>query len=323
MILLGMLFLLSSRQIKNRERVGIKIGQTAIGLLILTIIGFAVMMVRMTDFMPDILPFRIFFSIMMCVVFGQFLIPTYYGIRYLHRLPIEEKSLEEMRFGQDYQNTQHDIEVSEKDNVLISKHKEALLPFGVGGSFFLLMACLMIPLFAIQKFYGMELVPLIFIPGFILIFFGPMVYNSLPSSFEKGRKVIASFTGGGSIFLFNGSWPFFRRNIHEPQQFRQEYQTARRENSGPMNLLDIRWAQLSVLLCSFVDGHQSTQALFDLYRGRNENDPGIPSWGIHLDGDFPIDGYPLPHNEISLEPYSIYRCRNSYDCRSNRNSCCR
>ena len=119
-----------------------------------------------------------------------------------------------MRFGQEYQSAQNDINSTQEKNEFNSKYKEALLPFGVGGSFFLLMACLMIPIFAIQKFYGMEMMPFIFIPGFILIFFGPMVYNSLPSSFERSRKVIASFTGGGSIFMFNGSWPFFRLFVY-------------------------------------------------------------------------------------------------------------
>jgi hypothetical protein len=214
MTLVGFFFFLSSRNIKNSIRMGIKIGQTAILLLILTIIGFVIIMFEMTGFLPDILPFKIFFSIMMCAVFGQFLIPSYLGILYLQRLPIKEKSLEEMRFGQEYQSTQHNTEITQEKNDLNSKYKEALLPFGVGGSFFLLMASLMIPLFAIQKFYGMEMMPLIFIPGFILIFFGPMVYNSLPSSFEKSRKVISSFTGGGSIFMFNGSWPFFRLFVY-------------------------------------------------------------------------------------------------------------
>ena len=54
MTLIGILFLLSSRHIKKDNRTGIKIGQAAILLLILTIIGFAIMMLGMTDFLPDV-----------------------------------------------------------------------------------------------------------------------------------------------------------------------------------------------------------------------------------------------------------------------------
>lgn len=84
--------------------------------------------------------------------------------------------------------------------------------------------------------------------------------------------------------------------------------------------MDIRCAQLSVLRCSFINGCQFTQAVFDWNRGGNANDPGIPSWSVHLDGDFNINGFAFPHIEISLKPFLQYHCRYNYNCRANRNA---
>ena len=43
----------------------------------------------------------------------------------------------------------------------------------------------------------------------------PGLWNRIPSPFQKTRRVVASFTGGGGIFLFHGSWPFFRLLVYE------------------------------------------------------------------------------------------------------------
>jgi hypothetical protein len=59
-----------------------------------------------------------------------------------------------------------------------------------------------------------ELSPLIFFPLFLLIFITPAIYNQTPSRFQKIRQIVSAFTGGGSLSLFNGSWPFFRMLIY-------------------------------------------------------------------------------------------------------------
>lgn len=69
MTLIGILFLLSSHQLRNKNRAGIRIGQIAILLLMLTVLGFFILMFGMTDFISKILPSKIFFLIIMCVVF--------------------------------------------------------------------------------------------------------------------------------------------------------------------------------------------------------------------------------------------------------------
>ena len=54
-----------------------------------------------------------------------------------------------------------------------------------------------------------------FMPTFLFIFLSPVAYNFLPSSFQKQRNPIESFTGGGSIFLFSGTWPFFKLIVYK------------------------------------------------------------------------------------------------------------
>jgi hypothetical protein len=50
---------------------------------------------------------------------------------------------------------------------------------------------------------------------FLFIFLVPTLFNYFPSPFRQNRKLVAAFTGGGSIFLFHGSWPFFRLMVYE------------------------------------------------------------------------------------------------------------
>ena len=53
-----------------------------------------------------------------------------------------------------------------------------------------------------------------FLPAFFIMFFGPIIYNTFPSSFQKERSIVRSFTGGGSISLFHGYWPFFKLMVY-------------------------------------------------------------------------------------------------------------
>jgi hypothetical protein len=65
-----------------------------------------------------------------------------------------------------------------------------------------------------QQVFGPRVIPALFILFFLLIFIGPFLYNRTTSPFEERRSAVASFTGGGSILLLNGSWLFFRLLIY-------------------------------------------------------------------------------------------------------------
>jgi hypothetical protein len=95
------------------------------------------------------------------------------------------------------------------------KYKDALLPFGILGTFAFLIGVPLLLIFILERYFGPGVFPYLFMPIFVLIFFGPVVYNYIPSRFQKERSVVASYTGGGSILLFHGSWPFFRLMVYE------------------------------------------------------------------------------------------------------------
>jgi len=212
----GALFILSAKGIREKKQWGVKTGQSATILFMLAIVGYAFSIFGVHDLFPnDDYFFRIFFIIFMLIIFGQLLIPAYLGIRYLERLSIKEIKLGGMRYAQGYQPNERNHEPVRIGGSRVLKYKEALLPFGVFGSFAFLMACVMVPLFVMQNYYGMESFSIIFIPGFMVIFFGPVVYNAIPSTFQKSRNVIVTFIGGGSIFMFNGSVPFFKLLVYK------------------------------------------------------------------------------------------------------------
>lgn len=214
--IVGILFLISSRGIRQKARWGVQVAQVSIILVIGIIILFGVGFIFLfKDFFPEDTTFRIISAIIFMLVFGQFLILAFFGLKYLGRLPVEETDISEIRFGIDYQV---DGEVSETKSLSsgeVQTYKDALFPFGIGGTFVLLVGGLLITVFTVGKYLGESMMPVIFLAGFAIAFLGPMIYNILPSPFEKNRQFIASYTGGGSVFLFGGTWPFFRLIVYE------------------------------------------------------------------------------------------------------------
>ena len=65
-----------------------------------------------------------------------------------------------------------------------------------------------------RKIGGPAIAGAFFLPVFILVFFSPILYNRVASPFEQERPLVASYTGGGSTFLLNASWPFFRLLVY-------------------------------------------------------------------------------------------------------------
>jgi len=212
--LLGALFFLSARGIKAMEPWGKKLGQSAVVLMMGLLISFMFFMFSMKEFSFVRENVPILFMIFSVVFIAQFVVPAYFGIRYLGRLPIRQtgnagpayrpgtipKSSDE-RFGRERSGSRQ-------------KYKDSPSPFGIAGTFALLIAVPMAIIMIVQKYAGPEVVPFFFLSAFLLIFVGPLLYNQVPSPFENERNLIESYTGGGSIFLFSGSWPFFRLLVY-------------------------------------------------------------------------------------------------------------
>lgn len=214
--IVGILFLISSQGIKQKARWGVQVAQISIILVIGILILFAVVCIfSFKDFLPEDTIFRIISVVIFTLIIGQFLILAFFGLKYLGRLPVKEMDISEIRFGFGNQVDGRVIETESFSSGQVQTYKDALFPFGILGTFALLIGGLMIMVFSVEKYLGESLRPVIFLAGFAFVFFSPMIYNRFPSPFEKNRQVIASYTGGGTVFLFQGTWPFFRLIVYE------------------------------------------------------------------------------------------------------------
>lgn len=217
LLFVGALFFYASKAVKTMNPAGKQAGQLAIILLIALCVGLFYFM-----FSDDTFPFPDSAFPMIPIVFfvifsAQFGLPAYYGIRYLQRLPVKQSRFGEERFGPEIITITLDEKKDRSETAFKTRteYKEALLPFGVFGTFALLITVPLCLFFAVEKFWVLEKAGFLFMPTILLILFGPVAYNYLPSRFQKQRRVVASYTGGGSIFLFNGSWPFFRLMVYD------------------------------------------------------------------------------------------------------------
>lgn len=212
--LLGMLFFRSARGIKERVLWGKRSGQLALVLLIAIIVGSSFLVFPMERIPLGSGKLPIIFLIIFAVIIAQFGVPAYFGIRYLGRLQVKDSIY--TGDGVKYQNMSEVFgeEIGRKSIAPQIKYKDALLPFGVIGTFASIIGIPLLIIFILEKYFGPKVFPSIFLPTFLLIFFGPVVYNYIPAPFQKERSVVASYTGGGSILLFGGTWPFFRLMVY-------------------------------------------------------------------------------------------------------------
>ena len=88
-------------------------------------------------------------------------------------------------------------------------YREGLLPFGIIGNFAVVMVMCTLPTLFLMATETIAPSFLLILPGLLACLLGPILYNGLPSSFEKSRKAISDFTTGGSIYLFKATLPLF------------------------------------------------------------------------------------------------------------------
>lgn len=207
-LLVGSLFLYSSRAINKNDPMGKTAGQIAIILLFALFVGLMFFVFPLEEFAFEQEEFPIIFGFFLVIFFAQFGVPAYYGVRYLGRLSTES-------FHPGITKKARDRKQSKSKSLRTEDYKDALLPFGVIGTFAVLLATFFLSFLIIEKMGGLQQLSRMFFPTFLIIFLAPVLYNFIPSPFQKKRNTIASFTGGGSIYLFNGTWPFFRLIVYK------------------------------------------------------------------------------------------------------------
>lgn len=212
LMVLGALFFTAQRGIGEGEPWGKKLGQFSILLLTVLIVGSFFLFMPFEEFKVmeglSFIPVVIF-----VLVLGQFILPAYLGIRYLERLPLKANG------GMSYPGAYKDLHMTlspEKSTGLTGEsYSHSPLPFGLLTTFILLIAGTVLTAMLMQKLAGPEATTAVIIPMFLIIFVGSPAFNYVASPFEEKRRVISSYTGGGSINMFNGTWPFFRVLLYE------------------------------------------------------------------------------------------------------------
>lgn len=211
LLLTGSLFLIASKGIREMEPCGVKTGQLAIILLMaaITYYTFFVFPIHRLPIKEKFFSYIFLaFSIAFIVQFGLL---AFFGIRYLERLPSNETG-----YTGRYRKMSSATSTSgpaEPVRVPPGKtYHESLLPFHPGVT---MVVCIGVPIaliFLCAKISGTIGPESLII--FLIMFFGPTIYNIIPSSFQRERQAISVYRGGGSALMMNASWPFFRLLVY-------------------------------------------------------------------------------------------------------------
>ncbi len=215
LLIVGALFFRSARGIREMEPWGKRTARLAVVLLIVFLVGVMLLLLPLNS-----LPFRgdltsLMFALVFVVAAGQLLLPAYFGFLYLGRLPVKEEGYSPGRYRTERAPQHATEQIRPRGISPETKYADSPFPFGIAGTFALSIAIPLLFVVAALGFAGPELVPYAIAPAFLLVFCAPVAYNYYPSPFQEKRSLLTSCTGGGAIFLFNGSWPFFRLMVYK------------------------------------------------------------------------------------------------------------
>jgi hypothetical protein len=210
----GCLFIVAGRGVAEKSPGAVLWGQLAVVLVMALLAAFTYALTGMPQKMGlggERHSFEWFDVIWMAagvLVAMQFLVPGYFALGYLQRL--KQVLVDETILGRRRTSAPPAPDVRRNPD----NYCHALLPFGIYFNFFVpIGAGVLFFIFGSRFLEGLG-GPGLFLLFFLLLFFGPILFNYLPSPFEKQREVIEQVTGGGSIFMLNGSWPFFRLLVY-------------------------------------------------------------------------------------------------------------
>lgn len=93
-------------------------------------------------------------------------------------------------------------------------YREGVFPWGAQGTFLAMMAVVFGTVLVVKKFLGMERVPFVAVPGFLLLLGASIAWNELVSSFQRSREVLSSYRVGISMLFFNATSPLCKILIY-------------------------------------------------------------------------------------------------------------
>jgi hypothetical protein len=203
-LIIGLLFLRSARGIHEMEPWGKKTGQLAIVLLFLASTAYMDLIILHFFGKPFFQSPDVILYLMLAVAHGQYGMLAYFGVRYLGRLPTSEDPYSTTRRGlaaRSYSLSQR-TPVATRAHAEI-RYKDSPLPLGIGGVFAVQMGSSFLVFLAAVNY---DLHAIVVIPSMLLILVvGPAAFNYLASPFERNRRRVAAFAGGGSMSFMSAA----------------------------------------------------------------------------------------------------------------------
>jgi hypothetical protein len=219
----GLLWIISGYGIRKRYPWSKRLGQLSV------ILGFTGLVSGIMDQWVSMftrfgrhgdIPFDLFFFVFAGIISLMFIgggaLLTYYGIKYLDRLFVEKEInsnheiIRELRSNALGDSTDEILSMDSQVN-----YADSVLNIGLFPSFALFISGSLAILMIIDHAFGDSYLQFSFPLVFIALFLGPIMYNRRTSPFEKSRKIIKSYTGGGAIGFFHATTPFFRLLLYE------------------------------------------------------------------------------------------------------------
>lgn len=208
LILIGLVFIIAAQGIRRMKPWGKRLGQAGVVAFAGSIIIFLPW--AMTSFIPFEELFVPFTTLVFIIVSAQFVVPAYFGIRYLGRLPVREAGF--IKEPESFEELSHEAMAAPGQT-----YRHSPFPFGAFFPFIIFILLVLIVCMSAVILAGLNDIDigLVLIPTVLAVFAAPVIYNRFTSHFERNRKVVASFTGGVSILIFSASPPFSRLLVYE------------------------------------------------------------------------------------------------------------
>jgi len=195
----GIVALLAAKLLKDDPASGARVARLSLwiwlGALVMFYVGFWTSAPVVLDGI-----FGLVSGLVMVLVFAQFAVPGWFALGYLKRLEGANAEINPLLDPTSREPAPIDGQAT--------SYREGVFPWAAQVTFLVMLLGVMGPVILVEKFLGVERIHYAMIPGFTLLFLGPMAWNELASSFQRSRQILSSSHTGISLLFFNATWPF-------------------------------------------------------------------------------------------------------------------